>query len=77
MRSTRRAKAASRLSEDSAETCSAVMEQLAEIWEQPDYGIWEVRGPPRHFTYSKIMAWVAFDRAIKDAQLYGLDAPRR
>lgn len=52
-----------------------VLEQLAEIWEQPDYGIWEVRGPPRHFTYSKIMAWVAFDRAIKDAQLYGLDAP--
>lgn len=52
-----------------------VLEQLAEIWEQPDYGIWEVRGEPRHFTYSKIMAWVAFDRAIKDAQLYQFDAP--
>ncbi|HEY5755533.1 MAG TPA: glycoside hydrolase family 15 protein [Steroidobacter sp.] len=52
-----------------------LLEHLATIWEQPDYGIWEVRGPPRHFTHSKIMAWVAFDRAIKDSQRYELDAP--
>jgi GH15 family glucan-1,4-alpha-glucosidase len=48
---------------------------LERIWEQPDYGIWEVRGPPQHFTHSKIMAWVAFDRAIKDAERYGFKAP--
>lgn len=53
----------------------ALMSHLAAIWEQPDYGIWEVRGPPRHFTYSKIMAWVAFDRAVKDAERYALDGP--
>jgi GH15 family glucan-1,4-alpha-glucosidase len=52
-----------------------LLAHLATIWEQPDYGIWEVRGPPLHFTHSKIMAWVAFDRAIKDARDYQLDAP--
>lgn len=52
-----------------------VLAHLATLWDQPDYGIWEVRGPARHFTHSKIMAWVAFDRAIKDAQRYKLDAP--
>jgi GH15 family glucan-1,4-alpha-glucosidase len=38
---------------------------LATVWREPDEGIWEVRGPPQHFTYSKVMAWVAFDRAVK------------
>ena len=52
-----------------------LLAHLAEIWEQPDYGIWEVRGPPQHFTYSKIMAWVAFDRAVKDAERYRLEGP--
>jgi GH15 family glucan-1,4-alpha-glucosidase len=51
------------------------LEQLVEAWEQPDHGIWEIRGPPQHFTHSKIMAWVAFDRAIKDAERYGLPGP--
>ena len=41
-------------------------------WNQPDDGIWEVRGPRRHFTHSKVMAWVAVDRAIKDIETYGL-----
>jgi GH15 family glucan-1,4-alpha-glucosidase len=41
---------------------------LTSIWQQRDTGIWEVRGEPRHFTYSKVMAWVAFDRAIRLAQ---------
>jgi GH15 family glucan-1,4-alpha-glucosidase len=53
----------------------ALLAHLATAWEEPDYGIWEVRGPPRHFTYSKIMAWVAFDRAVKDSERYQLDAP--
>jgi GH15 family glucan-1,4-alpha-glucosidase len=53
----------------------ALLEHLASIWEQPDSGIWEVRGEPRHFTYSKMMAWVAFDRGIKSAQEFKLPAP--
>ena len=42
---------------------------------EPDQGIWEMRGPPQHFTYSKVMAWVAFDRAIKSAETFGLEGP--
>jgi GH15 family glucan-1,4-alpha-glucosidase len=48
---------------------------LESHWQQPDEGIWEIRGPRRHFTHSKVMAWVAFDRAIKDMEVYGLDGP--
>jgi len=48
---------------------------LEDAWRQPDEGIWEVRGPRRHFTHSKVMAWVAFDRAIKMQERYGLDGP--
>lgn len=49
----------------------ALMGHLEAVWEEPDEGIWEVRGPRRHFTHSKVMAWVAFDRAVRLAQ--GLD----
>jgi GH15 family glucan-1,4-alpha-glucosidase len=42
-----------------------LLDHLAKTWEQPDEGIWEVRGPPQHFTHSKVMVWVAFDRAVK------------
>ena len=52
-----------------------VLEHLEEVWPKMDKGIWEVRGQARHFTYSKIMAWVAFDRAIKSAEAFNLDAP--
>ena len=45
------------------------------MWAEPDEGIWEVRGPRRHFTHSKLMAWVAFDRAVKDVERFGLDGP--
>jgi len=48
---------------------------LEQHWQDPDEGIWEVRGPPRHFTHSKVMAWVAFDRAVKDAEAFGLEGP--
>jgi GH15 family glucan-1,4-alpha-glucosidase len=44
-------------------------------WEHPDEGLWEVRGPRRHFTHSKVMAWVAFDRAIKGAEARAVAAP--
>ncbi len=50
---------------------AALVDHLATIWNQPDQGIWEVRGDPQHFTYSKVMAWVAFDRAIRSAERYG------
>jgi GH15 family glucan-1,4-alpha-glucosidase len=52
-----------------------IVEHLAKIWEQPDEGMWEVRGGARHFTFSKIMAWVAFDRMIKDATQFHLRGP--
>ena len=51
------------------------LKHLKNIWRQPDQGIWEMRGPPQHFTYSKVMAWVAFDRAIKSAETFGLEGP--
>jgi GH15 family glucan-1,4-alpha-glucosidase len=49
----------------------AVLGHLANIWRLPDEGIWEVRGPPQHFTHSKVMAWVAFDRAVKIIEQIG------
>ncbi len=52
-----------------------LLKHLETIWRQPDQGIWEVRGSPRHFTYSKVMAWVAFDRSIKSAEQFGLEGP--
>jgi GH15 family glucan-1,4-alpha-glucosidase len=48
---------------------------LAEVWDEPDESIWEVRGGARHFTFSKAMAWVAADRAIRTAEEFGLDGP--
>ncbi len=51
------------------------IEHLATIWDQPDDGIWEVRGGRRHFTHSKMMAWVALDRSIKDAASSKMEAP--
>jgi GH15 family glucan-1,4-alpha-glucosidase len=53
----------------------ALVDHVARNWTRPDYGIWEIRGPVRHFTYSKVMAWVAFDRAIKAVERHGLEGP--
>jgi len=53
----------------------AMVEHLETIWQEPDEGIWETRGGRQHFTYSKVMAWVAFDRAIKAAGLLHAGAP--
>ena len=53
----------------------ALLGQLETIWDQPDRGIWEVRGDPQHFTYSKVMAWVAVDRALKSAEQFRLEGP--
>lgn len=49
-----------------------LMDWLVEHWREPDEGIWEVRGGRKHFVYSKAMSWVAFDRAIRLAEAYGL-----
>jgi GH15 family glucan-1,4-alpha-glucosidase len=53
----------------------ALLDYLKTIWTEPDEGIWEVRGGPKQFTYSKIMAWVAFDRAIKSVTEFGMQGP--
>ena len=53
----------------------AVLQHVAEIWAQPDEGIWEMRGGRQHFTFSKVMAWVAFDRAVKSVEAFDLDGP--
>jgi GH15 family glucan-1,4-alpha-glucosidase len=52
-----------------------LLRHLAGAWKKPDEGIWEVRGPRRHFTHSKVMAWVAFDRAVRAVEQAGLDGP--
>lgn len=48
---------------------------LETIWDEPDEGIWEIRGGKRHFTHSKVMAWVAFDRMIRSVEEFGLEGP--
>jgi GH15 family glucan-1,4-alpha-glucosidase len=52
-----------------------VLEHLAEVWDQPDHGIWERRGDGRHYVSSKVMCWVGFDRGIKSAEKFGFEAP--
>lgn len=53
----------------------ALMDYLETVWDKPDDGMWEIRGPRQNFTHSKVMAWVAFDRAIKSVERYGLEGP--
>ena len=53
----------------------ALLDFLETQWHEPDEGIWEVRGPRRHFTHSKVMAWVAFDRAVKAVERFGRAGP--
>ncbi|KIH96617.1 glucoamylase [Streptomonospora alba] len=53
----------------------ALMEYLEDHWRDPDNGIWEVRGPPRQFTHSNVMAWTAADRAVKAVEDFGLEGP--
>jgi len=53
----------------------ALIAHLETIWDQPDDGIWEVRGGRKHFTHSKVMSWVAFDRAVRSVEEFGLAGP--
>ena len=61
--------------EDAWHVQRVLMEFLETAWKEPDEGIWEVRGPRRHFTHSKVMAWVAADRMIKAVECFGLTGP--
>jgi GH15 family glucan-1,4-alpha-glucosidase len=62
-------------SDDAWSIATKLFEGLESAWREPDEGIWEVRGPRRHFTHSKIMCWVAFDRAVKAVEKLGRDGP--
>jgi GH15 family glucan-1,4-alpha-glucosidase len=53
----------------------ALLAHLQNIWQEPDEGMWEVRGAARHFTYSKVMAWVAFERGVRAVRELGLEGP--
>jgi GH15 family glucan-1,4-alpha-glucosidase len=53
----------------------ALVADLAEHWQEPDHGLWEIRGPRRDFTHSRVMTWVAFDRAVRAMEDYGLPGP--
>ena len=52
-----------------------LIEHLETIWREPDEGLWEVRGPRRNFVHSKVMAWVAFDRAVKSVERFQVEGP--
>lgn len=54
---------------------TALLDHLQKIWRKPDRGIWEVRGEPRAFTHSRLMCWVAFDRAMKSSEHFGVKGP--
>ncbi len=64
-----------RHTEDDFRVLALLLAHLETIWQQPDSGIWEVRGGPQRFTYSKMMAWVAFDRAVLLAEQLKYDSP--
>lgn len=53
----------------------ALVDELAETWEEPDHGLWEIRGPQQRFTHSRVMVWVAFDRAVRAVEKHGLPGP--
>jgi GH15 family glucan-1,4-alpha-glucosidase len=59
--------------EDAWNLQRVLIDHLAETWEQPDHGLWEIRGPEQHFTHSRVMVWVAFDRAVKAVERHDLD----
>jgi GH15 family glucan-1,4-alpha-glucosidase len=69
------ARAGDVVSESAWDLEKALLEFIETGWQQPDDGIWEVRGPRRHFTHSKVMAWVAVDRAVRSVEECGLEGP--
>ncbi|MFZ5847688.1 MAG: glycoside hydrolase family 15 protein [Actinomycetota bacterium] len=61
--------------EDSWALQRTLVEELATHWDEPDNGLWEIRGPQRHFTHSRVMVWAAFDRAVRAVEQHGLPGP--
>jgi GH15 family glucan-1,4-alpha-glucosidase len=61
--------------DDAWKVVQVLIDFVENHWREPDEGIWEVRGPRRHFTHSKVMAWVAVDRAVKSVERYGHEGP--
>jgi len=61
--------------EDSWSLQRKLIDELAEHWDEPDNGLWEIRGPQRRFTHSRVMVWVAFDRAVAAVERHGFDGP--
>ena len=74
-RSTRRAPTARRPTTTSGRLSRNLLAWLEENWRREDSGLWEVRGPDRHFTHSKVMAWVAFDRGVRACEDFGREGP--
>jgi GH15 family glucan-1,4-alpha-glucosidase len=64
-------------SDDAWSTQRSLMRHLVDTWQLPDEGIWEVRGGRQQFTHSKVMAWVAFDRAARAVERYGMTGPAK
>jgi len=62
-------------SDDAWALSRRLLARLGEVWREPDEGIWEVRGPRRHFTHSKVMCWVAFDRAVRFVEEHDREGP--
>jgi GH15 family glucan-1,4-alpha-glucosidase len=61
--------------EDSWALQRTLVEGLVDHWHQPDHGLWEILGPKRHFTHSRVMVWVALDRAVRAVEKHGFDGP--
>jgi GH15 family glucan-1,4-alpha-glucosidase len=58
--------------EDAWDLQRVLIDHLAETWDEPDNGLWEIRGPLQHFTHSRVMVWAAFDRAVRAVERHGL-----
>ena len=54
-----------------------LVDHLAETWQEPDNGLWEIRGPLQDFTHSRVMVWAAFDRAVEAVERHGLPGDGR
>src|SRR5581483_9792886 len=52
-----------------------LLDVLERKWDEPDQGLWEMRGDPKHCVHSKVMAWVGFDRAVRAVEQFGLPGP--
>jgi GH15 family glucan-1,4-alpha-glucosidase len=61
--------------EDAWSAQRMLLDVLAKSWQDPDQGLWEMRGPPRHFVHSKVMAWAGFDRGVRAVEQFQLDGP--